>query len=137
MDRPASTLQYVDFTYKDKLRSLTEAEFIEARDIVLAMWSGCLQLWECLDEDTRNRKRSAVFNLLVMWYLADMYPTRLTAGMQSAGGMPIAGKKIRDVAIQYAQLKLPESYDALASNQFGIKAAMMIRYAPEMMGVYG
>ena len=135
--RPASTLQYEDFTYRDKLRNLTGDEFVEARDIVLAMWSGCLELWQCLDEDTRNRKRSAVFNLLVMWYLADTYPTRLTAGTQSSGGMPISAKRIRDVSITYRELQLPESYEALGSNQYGVKAAMMIRYAPEMMGVYG
>ena len=66
-----------------------------------------------------------------------MYPTRLVGGIQSSGGMPITRKKIREVDISYKQLNLPPAYDALASNQFGVKVAMLIRYAPEMMGIYG
>ena len=132
-----SLITYVDFTYKSKFNDLTEEEFTEAVDIVRAIWSGVLSLWAVCEEEVRNRKRSAVLNLLVAWYLADTYPTKLTGGMQTSGGMPITRKRIRDVDISYAQLNLPQAYDALGSNQFGIKAAMLIRYAPEMMGVYG
>ena len=132
-----SLLTYVDFTYKSKFTNLTEDEFTEACNIVKAMWSGVLKMWGVCEEEDRNQKRSAVLNLLVAWYLADMYPTRLTGGMQTSGGMPISRKRIRDVDISYASLHLPAAYDALASNQFGVKAAMLIRYAPDMMGIYG
>ena len=132
-----SLLTYVDFTYKNKFTQLSEEEFTEACNIVKAMWSGVLKMWSVCEEEERNQKRSAVLNLLVAWYLADMYPTRLTGGMQTSGGMPISRKRIRDVDISYAGLHLPAAYDALASNQFGVKAAMLIRYAPDMMGIYG
>lgn len=132
-----SLLTYADFTYKNKFVELTEDEFTEASNIVKAMWSGVLEMWGACEESVRNQKRSAVLNLLIAWYLADMYPTRLTGGMQTSGGMPITRKRIRDVDISYASLHLPQSYDALASNQFGVKAAMLIRYAPDMMGIYG
>lgn len=132
-----SLVTYVDFTYKNKFTELTEDEFTEAKDIVKAMWYGVTQLWAVCEEDVRNQKRSAVLNLLIAWYLADVYPTRLTGGMQTSGGMPITRKRIRDVDISYASLNLPQAYDALGSNQFGVKAANLIRYAPEMMGVYG
>lgn len=132
-----SLVTYVDFTYKNKFTDLSEAEFEEACNIVKAIWSGVLELWAVCEESVRNQKRSAVMNLLLAWYLADTYPTKLTGGMQTSGGMPITRKRIRDVDISYAQLNLPQAYDALGSNQFGIKAAMLIRYAPEMMGIYG
>ncbi len=132
-----SLVNYVDFTYKNKFTELTEDEFIEAKNIVKAMWYGVTQLWAVCEEDVRNQKRSAVLNLLIAWYLADVYPTRLTGGMQTSGGMPITRKRIRDVDISYASLNLPQAYDALGSNQFGVKAANLIRYAPEMMGIYG
>ena len=132
-----SLVTYVDFTYTNKFSNLTEDEFSEAKEIVKAMWFGVTQLWAVCDEEVRNQKRSAVLNLLIAWYLADMYPTRLVGGIQTSGGMPITRKRIRDVDISYAQLNLPQAYDALGSNQFGVKAANLIRYAPEMMGIYG
>lgn len=132
-----SLITYVDFTYKSKFNDLTEEEFTEAVDIVRAIWSGVLSLWKVCEEEVRNRKRSAVLSLLVAWYLADTYPTKLVGGMQTSGGMPISKKRIREVEISYKELNLPQAYDALGSNQFGVKAAMLIRYAPEMMGIYG
>lgn len=132
-----SLVTYVDFTYKNKFSELSEDEFEEACNIVKAMWSGVLEMWGACEESIRNQKRSAVLNLLLAWYLADMYPTRLIGGLQSSGGMPLARKRIREVDLSYASLNLPESYGALASNQFGVKAAMLIRYAPDMMGIYG
>lgn len=135
--KPVSSLSFDDFTYKSYISDLTDAEFVEARDTVLAMWSGVLELWGALPEELRNRKRSALLNLLCMWYLADMYPTRLVGGQQSSGGMLLGGKSIRDVHLQYNSLGLPDDYNALATNQWGIKAAFMIRYAPDMMGIYG
>ena len=72
-----SLVTYVDFTYKSKFSELSEEEFTEACDIVKAMWSGVLELWAVCEESVRNQKRSMAMNLLLAWYLADMYPTRL------------------------------------------------------------
>ena len=46
-------------------------------------------------------------------------------------------ESVRNQKRSDASLHLPQAYDALASNQFGVKAAMLIRYAPDMMGIYG
>lgn len=140
MESTFSTLAYNDFTYSRFFYDLTEEEFTESRDIVLAMWSGVLEMWQACELDTRLRKRSACLNLLVAWYLADAYPNKVT-GLQTSGGMPISQKSIADalggINIKYKDLNLPPAYDALSTNPFGIKAAFMMRYAPEMMGVYG
>lgn len=132
-----SLVTFLDFTYKSKFVDLTEEEFTEARGIVMAMWSGVLSMWNACENSIKLQKRSAVMNLLLAWYLADVYPSKVTGGVQTSGGMPITHKRIRDVEISYAALNLPAAYDALASNQFGVKAAMLIRSAPDMMGVYG
>lgn len=101
------------------------------------MWYGVFELWQPLPEEARNAKRELVLKYLIMWYLADLYPTRLMGGMMGSGGMPLAGKSIRSVQLQFRRLGLPDSYESLSTNQFGVKAAEMIHYAPEMMGVYG
>ena len=140
MESTFSTLAYNDFTYKRFFYDLSEEEFVESRDIVIAMWSGVLEMWGACSEEIRLRKRSACLNLLVAWYLADAFSNKVV-GVQSSGGMPISQKSITDalggINIKYKDLNLPQAYDALSSNQFGIKAAMIIRYAPDMMGVYG
>ena len=140
MESTFSTLAYNDFTYKRFFDELSEEEFVESRDIVIAMWSGVLEMWGACSEEIKLRKRSACLNLLVAWYLADAFPDKVI-GVQTSGGMPLKSKSIADalggITLSYRDLNLPASYDALSSNQFGIKAAMMIRYAPDMMGVYG
>lgn len=135
MEVPA--LSFSTFKYARYIADLTEEEFEEAKTSVMAMWSGVFELWSVLDSQTRNMKRQEVFSYLIAWYLADMYPTRLVGGMLGAGGMPISSKSIKSVQLQFRKLNLPDSYEVLATNQFGVKAASMIHYAPEMMGVYG
>lgn len=135
MSVPALT--FANFSFSRYIVGLTEQEFEEARDAVVAMWYGVFELWNPLPDEVRNAKRELVLRYLIMWYLADMYPTRLTGGMMGNGGMPISGKTIKSVQLQFRRLGLPDSYEALSTNQFGVKAAEMIHYAPEMMGVYG
>lgn len=130
-------LAFVNFKFSRYILDLTEEEFEEAKDSVIAMWYGVFELWEPLGSDVRMAKRELVLNYLIMWYLADMFPTRLAGGIMGSGGMPLNSKTIKSVNLQFRRLQLPESYDALGTNQFGLKAAMMIRYAPEMGGVYG
>ena len=130
-------LTFVNFKFSRYVLDLKESEFEEAKDAVTAMWYGVFELWEPLPSDVRMVKRELILNYLIMWYLADMFPTRLTGGVMGTGGMPLNSKTIKSINIQFRKLNLPESYDALGSNQFGIKAAEMIRFAPEQMGVYG
>lgn len=130
-------LAFVNFKFSRYIIDLTEEEFEEAKDVVTSMWYGVFELWEPLSADARMLKRELVFNYLIMWYLADMFPLRLTNGVMGTGGMPLNSKTIKSINLQFRKLQLPESYDALGTNQFGVKAAEMIRYAPEMMGVYG
>lgn len=131
MNVPA--LAFVNFKFSRYILDLKEEEFEEAKDSVIAMWYGVFELWGSLPTDVRMVKRELVLNYLIMWYLADMYPTRLTGGIMGTGGLPINSKTIKSINIQFRKLNLPSSYEALGSNQFGIKAAEMIHYAPEMM----
>ena len=130
-------LVFSNFKYSRYILNLTEEEFEEAKDAVTSMWYGVFELWEPLPADVRMVKRELILNYLIMWYLADMFPLRLTMGVMGTGGMPLNSKTIKSINIQFRKLQLPPSYEALGTNQFGVKAAEMIRYAPEMMGVYG
>ena len=130
-------LALANFQYKRYIDNLTEEEFNEAKDFVTTKWYGVFEMWEVLPEDVKLKKREIIFSLLIMWYLADMYPTRLVGGIMGQGGMPLSAKSIKSIQLQFRKLNMPEGYDELATNQFGIKAASMIRSAPEMMGVYG
>lgn len=130
-------LAFSNFKFSHYILDLKESEFEEAKDAVIAMWFGVFELWTPLPSDIRMSKRELVFSYLIMWYLADMYPLRLTDGVMGTGGMPLNSKTIKSVNLQFRKLQLPASYDALGTNQFGVKAAEMIRFAPEMMGVYG
>lgn len=130
-------LAFSNFKYSRYILDLTEEEFEEAKDVVTSMWYGVFELWEPLSAEIRMVKRELVLNYLIMWYLADMYPLRLTNGVMGTGGMPLNSKTIKSINIQFRKLQLPASYEALGTNQFGVKAAEMIRYAPEMMGIYG
>lgn len=130
-------LVFSNFKYSRYILDLTEEEFEEAKDAVTSMWYGVFELWEPLPADVRMVKRELILNYLIMWYLADMFPLRLTNGVMGTGGMPLNSKTIKSINIQFRKLQLPPSYEALGTNQFGVKAAEMIRYAPEMMGIYG
>ena len=130
-------LAFINFKFSRYIIDLTEAEFEEAKDAVTAMWYGVFELWSPLPSEVRLAKRELVLNYLIMWYLADMFPTRLAGGVMGTGGMPLNSKTIKSINIQFRKLNLPASYEALGTNQFGVKAAEMIHYAPEMMGVYG
>lgn len=135
MKVPALTFE--NFSFSRYIIDLTSEEFDEAKDAVVAMWYGVFELWEPLPGEIRLKKRELVLKYLIMWYLADLYPTRLTGGIMGSGGMPLNGKTIKSVQLQFRKLNLPDAYEALGTNQFGVKAAEMIHYAPEMMGVYG
>lgn len=130
-------LAFSNFDFSRYILDLKEVEFEEAKDAVVAMWYGVFELWEPLPADIRLAKRELVLKYLIMWYLADMYPTRLAGGVMGTCGMPINSKTIKSINIQFRKLNLPASYEALGTNQFGVKAAEMIHYAPEMMGIYG
>lgn len=132
---PALTFENFDFSRY--IIDLTSEEFDMAKDSVIAMWYGVFELWEPLGAEIRMAKRELVLKYLIMWYLADLYPTRLTGGIMGSGGMPLNGKTIKSVQLQFRKLNLPASYEALGTNQFGVKAAEMIHYAPEMMLTLG
>jgi len=127
---------YTTFPYKNSFSFLSAEEYLEAAEMVKAMWSGVFSMWGACDEEVRTQKRQLVLALLIAWYLADMYPTRLLSGT-SDGGRPIAAKSIQLLEVSFRKLNLPDVYDPLSTNQFGVKAAMLLHNAPDMMGVYG
>ena len=131
------SLAFQNFTFSRYIIDLTEAEFEEAKTAVISMWYGVFELWSPLPQEVRYAKREQVFKYLIMWYLADMYPARLTGGVMGTGGMPLSGKTIKSIQLHFRKMNLPDAYESLGTNQFGIKAAEMIHYAPEMMNIYG
>lgn len=130
-------LAFDNFKFSRYIIGLTPSEFEEAKDSVTAMWYGVFELWSVMPEDVRNAKRALVLNYLIMWYLADLFPARLTGGIMGSAGIPLSAKSIKSIQLQFRRLQLPAEYEALSTNQFGVKAAEMIHYSPEMMGVYG
>jgi hypothetical protein len=127
---------YLDFPYKSLFSSLTEDEYELAKEFVESMWSGVFQMWGACSAVIRDKKRQLAMSLLIAWYIADMYPTRLLQGT-SDGGRPLSSKAIQQTAVAFRKLNLPDAYDPLSTNQFGVKAALMIHNAPDMMGIYG
>ena len=94
MKVPALTFE--NFSFSRYIIDLTSEEFDEAKDAVVAMWYGVFELWEPLPGEIRLKKRELVLKYLIMWYLADLYPTRLTGGVMGSGGMPLNGKAQRE-----------------------------------------
>lgn len=109
----------------------------EGIDAISAQFSGVLtSFWGALDPVSRDNKRNLILNLLVGWYLADMYPTSLT-GITGNAGLPMVKKSIGGVDITFLQYKIQEEMKPFTTNTFGIRALMMLLTAPERFGMHG
>ena len=80
--------------------------------------------------------RNLVYNLLIAWYLADMFSESLS-GVVSNGGMPIVKKSLGGVDLTFVQYKIQEEMKVLTTNTFGLRALNMILSAPERFGIGG
>ena len=100
------------------------------------MWYGALQFWGDLPQPIQAQKRTLLENLLVGWYLADIFPSSVT-GVVANGGMPLTSKTIGGVSVSFLNVELQETLKPLLSNTFGIQAMQMMTAAGERFTVYG
>jgi hypothetical protein len=99
-------------------------------DAVYAMFNGVQHLFDHEARQEWYDKTVRCYKLLTAWYIADMYP-KYASGIKQLGGITVSRKKIGDVDITYntgqKRSTAEEVLDALKSNDFGVKALMMIR----------
>ena len=135
-----TTQNPVDFLYTRNFAGFADngiSEIQEGINQINAQFSGVMQYyWGGLDTATQLSKRNYVFNLLVAWYMADMFPTSLT-GVTGNAGLPMVKKSIGGVDITFGQYKIQEDMKVLTTNSFGMRALMMLLTAPERFGMLG
>jgi len=103
----------------------------QAIEDVYAMFAGVATLWDTEERYTWYKKTITCYRFLTAWYIADLYPM-LTSGVTGTGGVPILRKKINGVDITFdRQGASSDLLTELKSNQFGMKAYLMIRTAPK------
>ena len=125
-----------DFKFARNFRGLTQDDYDDAYDEVSTRFAGVSTLWAILDTTIQTNKRTLCLNYLVAWYLADMYPFKVTG--IDADGRPLNSKSIGGTFLSFATLGNRDStLQELTTNTFGLKAKAMIETAPEMMGIYG
>ena len=129
-------MTYSDFTYSSNFPSLTTSQIDAAIGVVETMYSGILECWNNLPDPVRTNKRALVENLLVGWYLANMYPSAVR-GIVANGGLPLSSKSIGGTSVTFKDIAAQRGLESLLSNTFGLQAMQMILSAPEMMSIYG
>lgn len=126
-----------DFVYTANFPTLTSDQIQSGIDAVETMYYGTTQLWAIMPDPVRTNKRTLIENLLVAWWLANMFPGDVI-GIMADGGMPLSSKSIGGVSLTKMQIDgLDPVMAVLQSNTFGLQALSMIRTAPEMAGIYG
>lgn len=124
-----------DFLYAHNFPTLSDDEINSAYLEVSVMFSGVSSLWGVLPTELREKKRELCMNLLVAWYLADMFPSALT-GVIGNGGMAISSKSIGGTSLSFSDMNAQDGLKQLNSNIFGQKALILIQSAPERLGIY-
>ncbi len=129
----------VDFMYQRNF-TFTDGGYSEISEAIVAIsaqWSGVLNnFWSNQSYIQQIATRNLVYNLLIAWYLADMFSESLS-GVVSNGGMPIVKKSLGGVDLTFVQYKIQEEMKVLTTNTFGLRALNMILSAPERFGIGG
>lgn len=132
-------VQLEDFMFADRFEDLNEVQLGKALQIVNAQFSGVYTLWAFLPPTERDAKRKLCINYLLAWQLATLYPDQaILAG--GSGGMPLKGKKIDGISLQYRDVLRASGsgvLDMLTTNEWGLEALVMIQSAPENYLLYG
>ncbi len=133
-----TSLDPVDFVYSKNFSGISTSDIATAIAEISADWYGVLNdFWSSLPSIVQTAKRNNVFNLLVAWHLADLFPSSLN-GVVANGGMPILSKNASGVELKmYKWEGLQEQMVPLTTNTFGIRALQMIQSAPERFGIKG
>jgi hypothetical protein len=125
------------FIYTRNFPTLSDPEIQSGIDEALVVYYGVTQLWEILPEPIRTNKRTLIQNLIVAWWLANMFPGKVV-GIMGDGGMPLSSKSVGGTSLTMRDIEgLDPIMKSLMSNTFGLQALSMIRTAPEMAGIYG
>jgi hypothetical protein len=127
------------FTYKHNFPNHSPAQIQGACDVVDATWSGVSSLWKRSQQDIRDKKITAIQNLLVAWYLTDVYPMEVT-GVVSNGGLPLKAKTIAGTggtSLDFRELGEQSALIPLSSNTFGVQVIQMFSSCPERFTIYG
>lgn len=127
---------YSDFTYSDKFTGITPAQITSAISVVETMFYGALQCWAILPDPPRTNMRLLLENLLVAWYLADIYPSQVR-GIIANGGLPLSGKSIGGTSVTFENIEAQPGITQLKTNTFGLQALSMLNGAPERFQIYG
>lgn len=126
-------IQLDDFMFRDKFIDLTDAQLGIALQIINAQFSGVYTLWSLLPPTERDAKRRLCINYLLAWQLTMLYPDQATVS-SGTGGMPLKGKKIDYITLQYRDVVRASGsgvLDTLTTNEWGMQALVMIQSAPE------
>lgn len=132
-------IQLADFMFSEKFIDLTETQLGKALQIVNAQFSGVYSLWAFLPPDERDAKRRLCINYLLAWQLAMLYPDQAILSSGS-GSMPLKGKKIDGISLQYRDMVRSSGsgvLDILTTNEWGLEALVLIQSAPENYLLYG
>lgn len=124
------------FIYASNFPTLTDPQIQAGIDATETMWAGALEFWGGLSEPLRSKKRTLLENLLVAWYLADLFPGLVT-GVVANGALPLTSKSVGGVSVSFLPFEMQETLKPLLSNSFGIMAMQMIAGAGERFTVYG
>ena len=127
------------FIYTANFPSLSPAQIDASCLAVDAMWSGIDSLWQKLPQTKRDAKIAMLQNLMVAWYMTDIYPAQVT-GIVSNGGLPLQSKAIGGeggVSVTMRALGEQDALVPLSSNTFGVQALQMIMSVPERFTIYG
>ena len=127
---------YSDFTYSDHFTGLTNTQITAAIGVVETMFYGALQCWEILPDPPRTNMRLLLENLLVAWYLADIYPGSVR-GIVANGGLPLSSKSIGGTSVTFENIETQAGMSQLKTNTFGLQAFNMLQGAPERFLMYG
>lgn len=125
-----------DFAYTTNFPTLTTQQIQNGINAVEAQFAGALLLWATLAEPIRTNKRTLIENLLVAWYLSDIYP-QAVSGIVSNGGLPLTSKSIGGTSVSFKDISCPPGLENLVSNTFGMQALQMLKSAPEAFTIYG
>lgn len=126
-------IQLDDFMFRDKFIDLTDAQLGIALQIINAQFSGVYTLWSLLPPAERDAKRRLCINYLLAWQLTMLYPDQ-AAVSSGTGGMPLKGKKIDYITLQYRDVVRASGsgvLDTLTTNEWGMQALVMLQSAPE------
>lgn len=130
---------FQDFEFRGNFGPGVTAQVIDkALARVNAQWYGMINgdLWASLPSDIQAEKIDTVQNLLVAWYLANMFPDQVVGGIAN-GALPLSGKSIDGVSLSYKEIEgVQGELKLLATNQWGVAALQMFQSAPERMALY-